>query len=166
MADDDVVGALAILAAHGRALLGAAWVGFLLADPGGDERLAASAGDAEVGARVDAPLRDRDTRYGTLSVRYTGVPRADHTVLFEAVAAVAVVVLANDARRRRAERLVTQLQRALHSRIAIEQAKGIVAERHRLDVDGAFVRLRRYARDHDLPLAEVASRVVAGTLRL
>lgn len=162
---NDVTDQLAMLAVHGRLLLGATWVGFLLADPGGDESLAASAGDI-AGAAVDVPLRDRDTRYGTLSVRYAGIPRADHRTLSEAFAAVAVVVLANDARRRRAERLVTQLQRALDSRVVIEQAKGIVAERHRLDPAGAFTRLRRYARDHDLPLAEVSRRIVARTLRL
>ena len=41
-----------------------------------------------------------------------------------------------------------QLEHALESRIGIEQAKGIVAERYGLDVDEAFQLIRRAARSH------------------
>ena len=46
-----------------------------------------------------------------------------------------------------------QLTRALNTRIAIEQAKGVVAERADLDMEQAFARLRRHARNHNLRLA-------------
>jgi AmiR/NasT family two-component response regulator len=54
-----------------------------------------------------------------------------------------------------------QLQRALESRIVIEQAKGVLAERFALDVDEAFHVLRRAARSHRMKLHELAGRVVA-----
>ena len=40
-----------------------------------------------------------------------------------------------------------QLSAALSSRVVIEQAKGMIAERQRLPIDQAFNRLRRYARN-------------------
>jgi len=54
-----------------------------------------------------------------------------------------------------------QLQVALSSRIVIEQAKGVVAERYACDVDDAFELLRRSARDSRRPLHDVAAEVVA-----
>jgi len=63
----------------------------------------------------------------------------------------------NDDLRKRNE----QLQTALESRIVIEQAKGILAARHNLDVDGAFDVLRRGARSHGTKLHDLAARVVA-----
>ena len=54
-----------------------------------------------------------------------------------------------------------QLQTALRTRIVIEQAKGILAERLTLSVDEAFALLRRAARTSRLPLRVLASAVVA-----
>ena len=57
-----------------------------------------------------------------------------------------------------------QLQEALHSRIVIEQAKGIIAQALGLEMDEAFAGLRRYARSGGRRLAQVAQGVVDGTL--
>ena len=54
-----------------------------------------------------------------------------------------------------------QLQTALESRIVIEQAKGVLAERYRIGVDDAFALLRRSARNHRLRLHALATAVVA-----
>ena len=53
-----------------------------------------------------------------------------------------------------------QLEQALTSRIVIEQAKGILAERYRMDLDRAFDVLRRAARSNRLKLQVLAARVV------
>ena len=57
-----------------------------------------------------------------------------------------------------------QLQTALESRIVIEQAKGVLAERLGIDVAESFLRMRTYARRHGLHLADVAYDVAHGTL--
>jgi AmiR/NasT family two-component response regulator len=53
------------------------------------------------------------------------------------------------------------LQRALDSRIVIEQAKGILAERFELGIEDAFHVLRRASRSHRIRLRELAATVVA-----
>src|SRR6266511_399854 len=56
-----------------------------------------------------------------------------------------------------------QLQTALDSRIVIEQAKGILAERHGITPDDAFTRLRRDARSRRMKLHNVAAEVIRTT---
>ena len=68
--------------------------------------------------------------------------------------------------RERAEERIAQLQEALDSRVVIEQAKGFLAGRDGVHPDAGFERLRRYARDHDLALRDVAGQLVDGTLTL
>jgi AmiR/NasT family two-component response regulator len=46
----------------------------------------------------------------------------------------------------------------------IEQAKGVLAERGNLGMEQAFDRLRRYARNTNARLTDVARGVVDGTL--
>jgi AmiR/NasT family two-component response regulator len=57
-----------------------------------------------------------------------------------------------------------QLQHALNSRVVIEQAKGVLAERNATGMDGAFESLRRHARNHNLKLTDVALAVVRGEI--
>ena len=55
---------------------------------------------------------------------------------------------------------VTQLELALESRVVIEQAKGMIAARHHVDLQTAFDALRRAARSNHLILRELAARVI------
>jgi AmiR/NasT family two-component response regulator len=55
-----------------------------------------------------------------------------------------------------------QLQRALESRVAIEQAKGVLAERYGLDVDQAFDAIRRAARSNRLRLHDLVREIRPG----
>jgi ANTAR domain-containing protein len=63
-----------------------------------------------------------------------------------------------------AQRLNEQLSAALTSRVVIEQAKGVVAERAGVDLAEAFSRLRAYARSSNLRLTDVAQAVIDGTV--
>jgi GAF domain-containing protein len=53
-----------------------------------------------------------------------------------------------------------QLQQALESRILIEQAKGVLAQRHGVPIDAAFSLLRTYARTSSSKLHDIADLVV------
>ena len=55
----------------------------------------------------------------------------------------------------------TQLSEALESRIAIEQAKGILAERFGVTVDSAFTLLRHAARSNRMNIHELAAKVIS-----
>ncbi|MFF3276936.1 ANTAR domain-containing protein, partial [Streptomyces chrestomyceticus] len=53
---------------------------------------------------------------------------------------------------------------ALSSRIVIEQAKGILAERWNTDLDTAFDALRHHARAHQHPLTKLCQKLIDGSL--
>jgi AmiR/NasT family two-component response regulator len=54
----------------------------------------------------------------------------------------------------------SQLQTALNSRIVIEQAKGVLAERQGLDMEQAFIQLRAMARNNNRHLSDTARAVI------
>jgi transcriptional regulator with GAF, ATPase, and Fis domain len=86
--------------------------------------------------------------------------------LARALADVATVGLLQERTIRARERLAEQLQRALNSRVLIEQAKGVLAERSGLEVDQAFAAMRTHARRSGSPLHTVAGDIVHGRIRL
>ncbi|MFG2502392.1 ANTAR domain-containing protein [Streptomyces sp. NPDC048441] len=110
------------------------------------------------------PLRRGEQVLGTLNL-FQAQPNAlgpDEIALAQALADVATIAILQ--RRSLEQSLVErgQLQEALTSRIVIEQAKGILAERWGCTVDEAFDALRRYVRANRLRIAECARQVVAG----
>lgn len=55
-----------------------------------------------------------------------------------------------------------QLEQALQSRVAIEQAKGVLAERYGLELDQAFELMRRTARSNRMKLHDLVRKVRPG----
>lgn len=83
--------------------------------------------------------------------------------LAKAVADIAAVAITQARALRRADELAKQLQHALDSRVVIEQAKGVLAERLGLDMGAAFTALRGYARSHNTRVSDLATAIVDGT---
>jgi len=82
----------------------------------------------------------------------------------QAMADVATVGLIQERAIAASELLATQLQTALHSRVQLEQAKGVLAQRAGLPMDQAFQLMRDYARSHNRRLSDVAAQIIEGVL--
>lgn len=125
-----------------------------------------SARVAEVGfAAVHAlPLRLRGQVIGALNLFHAepGRLRPTQAALAQALADVATIGILQERALRERELLAEQLQTALNSRIVVEQAKGIIAERTGLDTDAAFTLMRTTARSRQRRLAEFARDIVQG----
>ena len=112
------------------------------------------------------PLRLRDTTLGALNLlSATAAPVAEaDLIVARAFADLAALSIVQHRASAEAQRLNEQLSGALTSRIVIEQAKGVIAERAGTPLTEAFSRLRVYARHHNRRLTEVAQAAVDGTL--
>ncbi len=112
------------------------------------------------------PLRLRERTIGSLNLFNVGQTPMDerNMVVARAFADLAAISVLQHRGATEAQRLNEQLTDALTSRIVIEQAKGVIAERGGLDMGEAFSRLRRYARANRLRLTDVAQTTVDGTL--
>jgi len=89
-----------------------------------------------------------------------GVLTQNIVQLGQALADVATVGLLQARTIRRREILAEQLQTALNSRVIIEQAKGVLAERHNVDMAEAFALLRTSARSRNRRLSDLAREIV------
>lgn len=112
------------------------------------------------------PMRLRESVLGALGLfgTTTGSLNDDDLALGQAFADVASVALVQDRAAADNAAVRDQLQVALTSRIAIEQAKGILSQVGNLEMKQAFDALRGYARSRGLRLSDVAADVVSRTL--
>ncbi|MBK5223936.1 MAG: GAF and ANTAR domain-containing protein [Acidimicrobiia bacterium] len=112
------------------------------------------------------PMRWRGTTIGALNLFRKGPGQLDDADLdaARAFADVATIAILQHKAALDARVVNEQLNQALNSRVILEQAKGMLAERANIDVDEAFDRLRAHARRHNLRLGAVAHDILAGTL--
>ena len=112
------------------------------------------------------PMRLRGSVIGALNLFHTEPGEMRHVDVdaAQAFADVATIAILQHRATVEAQVLNEQLNRALNTRIVIEQAKGMVAEREGLDMEQAFGLLRGHARSHNLRLVDVATDVIGGSL--
>ena len=112
------------------------------------------------------PMRLRGSVIGALSLfRTTAGELAPADIeAAQALADVATIAVLQHRASLTALILNEQLNHALNSRIVIEQAKGMVAERRGVNMEDSFSLLRTHARNHNLRLADVARSVIDGAL--
>ncbi|WP_420451500.1 ANTAR domain-containing protein [Ilumatobacter sp.] len=110
------------------------------------------------------PMRLRDELIGAVNLFRHGAGGLDATEvrIAQAFADIATIAILQHRALDESRSMSGQLQSALSSRVVIEQAKGIVAERAGIGLEEAFVRLRRTARDGNRRLDDVAAEVVGG----
>ena len=112
------------------------------------------------------PMRLRNHTIGALNMYRTdeGRMRDSDVVAAQALADVATIAILQHRAVQSAQVLNEQLTQALNTRIVIEQAKGVVAERADLSMEEAFSRLRSHARNHNLRLADVSHAIASKSL--
>ncbi|MFF1925061.1 ANTAR domain-containing protein [Streptomyces sp. NPDC058221] len=112
------------------------------------------------------PLRLRDRAVGAVNLfqtRRQSLSPQDAS-LAQALADVATIALLQQRDLGQEQLEKSQLQRALSSRIVIEQAKGILAERWTVNPDRAYNALRTYARARQLRISDCARQIIDQTL--
>ena len=112
------------------------------------------------------PLRFRSQVIGALNLFRPQPGLLDDHALAgaQAMADIATISILQERTLREARVLAEQLQRALNSRVVIEQAKGVLAERAKINLDEAFDLLRTHARSHNLRLHDVATAAISSLL--
>src|SRR6202034_905312 len=125
-------------------------------------RFAPAARKAGFAAVQALPMRLREQVIGALNL-FRAVPGPFDPAglrVGQAMADEATISWLHERSVRRSDTLNEQLQTALNSRVSIEQAKGILAERLGLDMERAFNLLRDRARTSNRRLSEVAQAII------
>src|SRR4051794_1087612 len=129
-------------------------------------RFAAAASEVGFAVVHAVPMRLRRQVIGALNLFASS--RAplppEHLAVVQGLADVATIGLLHERAVRDQVVLAEQLQTALHSRILIEQAKGVLSARAGVDVSAAFQLMRTYARRTGQTLTTVAEEIVAGSI--
>lgn len=114
------------------------------------------------------PMRLRGSVIGALNLFGTEprIMESSDRAAAQALADVATIAILQHRAAIDAQDLNERLNQALNSRIIIEQAKGMLAERSHIDMGEAFSRLRSHARRHNKLLVTVAQDFIEGKLRV
>lgn len=143
-----------IIAVHGWPAIYARWPEF-----------ATSAREVGYESVLAVPMRLRADRLGSLNLFFDGdvvVPPADQKAA-QGLADVATISILHERALEDQAVARDQLQRALDSRVLIEQAKGVISQSENVDMDEAFRRLRTLARDSRTRISEVAGDLISGS---
>jgi hypothetical protein len=129
--------------------------------------LAAAARAEQFGVVSASPLDSPTDRIGAISLfRPDSAGQLDEAEfrLAKALGELAVAGALQQRALNEASTVMDQLTSALKSRVIVEQAKSIVAERHGVGAAAAFGMLRAYSRSTRLPLTSIAAAIVSGEL--
>jgi len=127
------------------------------------ERVALKAGFRSVHA---LPMRLRGNVIGALNLFRSDRADLDEDdiVTGQALADAATIAVLQHQAVLETQLVNARLGHALNSRIVIEQAKGVLAERTGLTMGAAFANMRNRARNHNQKLIDVAQGVIDGTV--
>ncbi|SEO83849.1 GAF and ANTAR domain-containing protein [Trujillonella endophytica] len=123
-----------------------------------------AARDVGFGTSHAVPLRLRRQVIGALGLFTVGERRLreDHLAVVQGLADVATIGLLHGRATRDQVALSEQLQAALHSRVLVEQAKGVLSAQAGTTVEVAFALMRTHARRSGQPLTTIARAIVGG----
>jgi GAF domain-containing protein len=112
------------------------------------------------------PMRLRGSLIGALNLFRTdrGEMGSADLAIAQAFADIATIAIIQNRAVVEAQLLAQQLTHALNSRVMLEQAKGMIAERLDLGMEQSFATLRNHARNHNLRLGDVVESVINGSL--
>jgi len=111
---------------------------------------------------LSIPLPFQGTTIGALN-HYATRPDAFHdedVTRGEEIADFIAVAVANAEHSTRSAEDAANMRRAMESRATIEQAKGVLMERHKLTADAAFTVLAHASQRHNVKLRDVADHLV------
>jgi hypothetical protein len=109
------------------------------------------------------PLRVKGRAIGVLALFDNDAVSLDREtlVVLEHICDVAAATIDLTYQINQSRLLISQLQTALDSRVVLEQAKGVLAERMKVDFPTAFQEIRNHARREQRPVHHVAADIIA-----
>jgi GAF domain-containing protein len=128
----------------------------------------AAARRVAVGSVAAMPMHADHVVVGALALYAPPKPywKPEELAVGEILAGLATGVVRHAAALRDSEELALHLDKALASRVIIEQAKGMISEANHIAVPVAFERIRRYARGRHTSVRAVSEEIVTSGLRV